>query len=473
MGLIKIPLDFGFGILSFYLAYLIRSRTDLIPGIYIPADTTIFPPLQDFLVFAIYAVTGLIIIYGWNRMYSLKNTPRLAKELSQVVILNAAWLMIIITWFFIIRTLPFSRLVLGYTTLFATILIGASRILLNSVEKILLHYNIGRKKLLFIGNNNITERLIHQLKKDSRYKIVGVIDDQEYEKAPINYLGKITNLEAIIQKYQIEEIIQTKSGLSETQSTDIVEFCREHHLEYSFVPDLLTFYHTNIEVETRDGIPIIQVKPTPLDGWGKVLKRIFDLIGATIGLTLLSPIMLITAIAIKLDSKGPILFTRLDDGSRVKRVGQYGRLFNFYKFRSMLPNTDTLRYTKLAAQNTRQGTPLVKIKNDPRITRVGRFIRKYSIDELAQLFNVLNGTMSLVGPRPHLPEEVSKYQKHHKFVLTTKPGITGLPQISGRSDLDFEQEVKLDSYYIEHWSLWLDIKIILKTFGVLFKGYKE
>jgi lipopolysaccharide/colanic/teichoic acid biosynthesis glycosyltransferase len=139
----------------------------------------------------------------------------------------------------------------------------------------------------------------------------------------------------------------------------------------------------------------------------------------------------------------------------------------------MYPKVHNLRYTELAKQNIRNGTPMVKIKNDPRVTNVGRFIRKYSIDELPQLFNVLIGNMSLVGPRPHLPEEVEKYQKHHKFVLTIKPGITGLPQISGRSDLNFEEEIKLDSFYIEHWSPWLDTKIILKTFGVLFKGYKE
>jgi exopolysaccharide biosynthesis polyprenyl glycosylphosphotransferase len=474
LGLIKIPIDFFLGILAFYLAYLVRSRTDLIPGLNIPADTSIFPALQDYLIFAAYAVTGLVLIYSWNRMYSLKNTPRLTKELSQIIILNAAWLMLIITWFFVIRTLPFSRLVLGYTTLFATILIGASRIFINLITRAAQHYGIGRTTVLFIGNNNLTEKIYSYMKKDTSYKIKGLVDDQEYEKSPFHYLGKITDLEKIIKNNEIEEVIQTKGNLTETQNTDIVEFCRHNHIGYSFVPDLLTFYHTNIDVETREGIPIIHLKPTPLDGWGKVTKRIFDLAGASIGLLILSPIFICTAIAIKIDSKGPVFFTQLDDGSRVKRVGQFGKLFNFFKFRSMFPKTHNLRYTKeMTEQNLRAGTPLVKIKNDPRVTRVGKFIRNYSIDELPQLFSVLAGTMSLVGPRAHLPEEVEKYQKHHKFVLTIKPGCTGLPQISGRSDLDFEQEIKLDSYYIEHWSPWLDTKIILKTFGVLFKGYKE
>jgi exopolysaccharide biosynthesis polyprenyl glycosylphosphotransferase len=236
------------------------------------------------------------------------------------------------------------------------------------------------------------------------------------------------------------------------------------------VPDLVQVQRTNIEISSPSGIPLISLKPTPLDGWGRVLKRIFDIFGAIIGLVLLSPILIITAIAIKLDSKGTILFKYLDDGSRVKRVGQYGRLFNFLKFRSMKPNTHNMRYNELAKQDIRKDSPMVKIKNDPRVTRVGKFIRKTSIDELPQLWNVLKGDMSLVGPRPHLPEEVEKYENHHKFVLSLKPGITGLAQIGGRSNLDFEKEIQLDTFYIENWSLWKDIKIILKTFKVVFTG---
>ncbi len=471
LGLIRIPMDFFLGIAAFYLAYQIRSRTDLIPGINIPADLTTFQPIQDYLRFGFGAVTGLILIYAVNRMYSLKNNLRLSKEISLVIIQNAAWLMLIITYFFVIRQLPFSRLVLGYTAFFATVLISASRIILRGVENLFLHYGIGKRILLFIGNNSVTAELYKTFDKNPRFECVGIIDDKENPGR--HNLGRINQLEEIVRKYHVEEIIQTKSDLTEAQSTDIVEFCREHHLDYSFVPDLLTFYRTNIDVETITGIPVIHLKPTPLDGWGKVSKRIFDFIGSLCGIIILSPVFVITAIAIRIDSKGTILFKYLDDGSRVKRVGQHGNLFNFYKFRSMYPKTHNLRYTELAKDNLREGSPLVKIKNDPRVTKVGRFIRKYSIDELPQLFNVLYGKMSLVGPRPHLPEEVAKYQKHHKFVLTIKPGITGMAQISGRSDLNFEEEIKLDSYYIEHWSLWKDVKIILKTFGVVLKKYND
>ncbi|MBU0668132.1 sugar transferase [Patescibacteria group bacterium] len=339
------------------------------------------------------------------------------------------------------------------------------------IENALLKANIGKRNLLFIGNNVVTETLYERMKKDPKYRIVGLLG--MHTNGSIRNLGSIDNLADIVKKYKVEEILQTTSGLSKTQAEDILEFCRENHLAYSFVPDLLAMHKTNVEIRTQSGIPIIKMKPTPLDGWGRVIKRGFDTLGALVGLILLSPIFLLTAIAIKLDSKGNIFFKYLDDGSRVKRVGQHGKLFNFYKFRTMHPGTHNLRYTRLAEKNARKGSPLVKIKDDPRITRTGRFLRKTSIDELPQLVNVLKGEMSLVGPRPHLPEEVAKYAVHHKFVLTIKPGITGLAQISGRSDLDFEEEMRLDTYYIENWSLWMDIVILFKTFGVFFKGYRE
>ncbi|PIS04044.1 hypothetical protein COT83_02760, partial [Candidatus Peregrinibacteria bacterium CG10_big_fil_rev_8_21_14_0_10_44_7] len=241
---------------------------------------------------------------------------------------------------------------------------------------------------------------------------------------------------------------------------------------YNFIPDLVQIHQKNINIHTVAGFPLITLKPTPLEGWGKVWKRVFDMCGATVGLILFSPLFLTIPILIKTDSKGTILFKHLDDGSRVKRVGQYGKLFNFYKFRTMKPGTHNMRYTDLADQNTREDGPLVKIKDDPRITRLGRFLRRTDLDEIPQFFNVIKGDMSLVGPRPHLPEEVAKYSDKDKFVLAIKPGITGLAQTSGRSDLSWEEEVRLDSYYIENWSIIADIKIILKTVWAVFRDRK-
>lgn len=471
LGLLKIPVDFAMGILAFVLAYNIRTKTDLIPGIELPLDLNLFPPLNEYIAFSTTVLVVLIAMLAISKMYSLKAQTSLSKEIGQVFVITAAWLMFIIAYFFIVREFPFSRLVLAYSWFLTATLISFGRTGIRLIEHTLLRANIGKRRLVFIGNNNITESLYKKMNKNARYKIIGFIGAKD--DSSLKHLGIVQELESIAKQYHIEEILQTTSDLSETQDSDILEFCRENHIEYSFVPNILSMYKANVEVQTLSEYPVIKMKPTPLDGWGRVLKRAFDFGGALIGLIVLLPILLLAALAIRIDSKGTILFKYLDDKSRVKRVGQQGKLFNFYKFRTMHPNTHNLRYTKLAKQDVRKGSPLVKIKDDPRVTRVGKFLRKTSLDELPQLINVLKGEMSLVGPRPHLPEEVANYQKHHKFVLTIKPGITGLAQISGRSDLDFEQEVRLDTYYIENWSLWMDIKIIFKTFGVLLKDYQE
>lgn len=189
------------------------------------------------------------------------------------------------------------------------------------------------------------------------------------------------------------------------------------------------------------------------------IKRIIDLIFSILGIILLSPIMLITAIAIKIESKGPVIFSQI-------RVGKDGKHFKMYKFRSMVQNAEELK-EKLLSQNEMSG-PMFKMKEDPRITKVGKFIRKTSIDELPQLFNVIKGDMSLVGPRPNLPKEVAQFSEYHKLKLKAKPGLTCYWQVMGRSSIGFEEWMELDIKYIRERSIWLDLKLIFRTFFVLF-----
>jgi exopolysaccharide biosynthesis polyprenyl glycosylphosphotransferase len=188
-------------------------------------------------------------------------------------------------------------------------------------------------------------------------------------------------------------------------------------------------------------------------------KRVIDICGSLIGITLLSPVIILTIIAIKLDSKGPIIFSQ-------ERVGKNGKLFKMYKFRSMVTNAEKL-LVKLKDKNEMSG-PMFKMKEDPRITRVGKFIRKTSLDELPQLFNVIKGNMSLVGPRPNLPAEVAKFSSYHKLKLHAKPGLTCYWQVMGRNTIGFEDWMKLDVKYIEERTIWVDIKLIIRTFFVLF-----
>lgn len=473
-GLIKIPTDFFVTVLAFLAAYRLRLLTESFSSFAKPIDMTVLPTADQYLLFSVKAAIVLVIIFAFGKMYTLKTTAKFSEETRKNIFLCILWATSIITYFFFIRTFPFSRLAIIYSWALTLLFTIIGRAIIRLIQRGFLHMGIGQRRLIFIGNNNVTQEISQNLAKNPSYKILGIIGNNTNDHTTkVKILGNISQMEYIIRHNKIDEIIQTKSHFSETQDENILEFCELNQINYRFIPDLLDVRRTNISIETIGEIPIISIKPTPLDGWGKVIKRGLDILGATFGLIIFSPIFLLTAIAIKLDSRGPVFFAKLEDGSPAKRVGQKNKLFTCYKFRSMQDKTHHLRYGTLSEKNLRQGGPLIKIANDPRITRVGKFIRRYSIDELPQLWNVLIGNMSLVGPRPHLPEEVARYKKHHHFVFNIKPGLTGLSQISGRSDLDFEQEVKLDRYYIENWSIWWDLRIILKTLGVILKGYKE
>jgi exopolysaccharide biosynthesis polyprenyl glycosylphosphotransferase len=473
-GVLRIPVDFLLTILAFLLAYQLRQITDFIPGIQLPITFDTFPEFSEYLILSVAATTILITIFAAAKLYNLKRPEPLHKQITKVFISTLIWLFGIITYYFLIRTFPFSRLALINSWFLTFLFISIGRTTLQFIQNQLYKRGIAQTRVLLIGAGEHTEEILSNFFKNHQYKCLGYLESEDQGLKKTNYLGNLNNLAEIVKTHRVEKIIQCQEKISENQEINLLDFCREHQIEYSFIPGELEMQRSNIEIETPEGIPLITLKPTPLDGWGRVIKRAFDFFGALILLILLSPIYLICALLIKLDDpKSTILFRYLDDGSRVKRVGQKGKLFPFYKFRTMKPNTHNLRYQELAHLNTREGTPMVKIKNDPRVTKIGRIMRKTSLDELPQLINVLKGEMSLVGPRPHLPEEVANYQKHHKFVLTIKPGITGMAQVSGRSDLDFEQEVKLDSFYIENWSLLLDLKILVQTILVVFKRYEE
>jgi exopolysaccharide biosynthesis polyprenyl glycosylphosphotransferase len=226
----------------------------------------------------------------------------------------------------------------------------------------------------------------------------------------------------------------------------------------------INFFHHLIaktQLEELDGLPLLTFSTTPKNEALLLLRRVFDLIGSFALILILSPFMLLIILVIRLDSHGPAIYRQI-------RCGLNGRKFIFYKFRSMIQGAETKR-EELDAFNLMTG-PVFKMKNDPRVTRVGRFLRKTSLDEIPQLFNVLWGDMSFVGPRPPVPEEVEKYEGWQRRRLSMKPGITGLWQVSGRNQIDFQQWMKVDLEYIDHWSLWLDFKILLKTIPVVLFG---
>jgi exopolysaccharide biosynthesis polyprenyl glycosylphosphotransferase len=470
---LKLPSDFLASFFAFALAKLIRLHPTFLANFQTPADSNL--NFEGFLNFTIIASLGLVLIFAWNGLYRMKSKS-LGSDFRKIFFLVFAWLLLLTAYFFFRREFFFSRLALAYVGVLTILFTFVGRVLIRFFQRIFWNAGIGITRVLVIGTNPNSLLLGNFLHHNPRYRFVGFLEvgklPHEFPKAPI---GELKDFEEIVKRRKVDEIILASRKLASTQMRELLAFARVEHIEFRFIPDLLEVSGRNVEIETLRGIPLISLKPTPLQGWGRVWKRIFDLVVGFLVLVITLPFWVIIAIAIKLDSRGKAFFARKDDGEKVLRVGKHEKLFWFVKFRSMREKSDSLRYSKeLQHRNTRKDSPLVKIENDPRITKFGKFLRRYSIDELPQLLNVLWGNMSLVGPRPHLPEEVERYKPHHKRVLEIKPGITGLAQISGRSDLDFEEEVNLDTWYIENWSIWLDLKVLVKTVGVvLFPKHRE
>ena len=423
-------------------------------------------PFGDYLQVLLITASLWIIVFALEGLYNIKVRRNLAKELYKVMSACSTGLMMIVILIFLRGELFNSRFIVLVGWILAIVYISIYRSLIRLIQRSLYKQGIGVRKIILVGSSKTADILMQEfsVNQNSGYEVVKRLRDFELETSQ--------ELEEFIQTREVDEIIQSDPNMSKAEVLRLYDFADENHFTFKFAADLLDTKVLKTEVVQIAGVPIAEVVKTTLEGWGRIIKRIFDIIGSAILIVLFSPILIITALMIKIDTKGPIFFTRKDDDSPLYRVGQGGKLFHYLKFRSMIDRSDSLRYTELADRNLRKDGPMVKIQDDPRITRVGKFIRRYSIDELPELFLVFKGDMSLIGPRPHLPEEVAKYEHHHKKVLTIKPGMTGMAQISGRSDLTFEEEVKLDTYYIENWSMFLDFSILLKTPMAVF-GYRK
>ncbi len=398
-----------------------------------------------------------LLIFIISGLYQIKSARKLGQELRLIFIACSTGLSLVAIVIFFQRELFDSRFIVMAFWLLAIIYVSLAHIFIRWLQRYLFVYGIGVRKIVLVGNSKTTDNLMAEFSRNKKagFEVVKRVRDFSLET--------VQELMEFIKDRGVDEIIQSDPNLSKAEVLRLYDFTNENHIVFRYVADLLEVKVLRTEVSEIIGIPIVEVKRTTLDGWGRVIKRAMDIICSAFLIILVSPVLILTALAIIIDSRGPIFFSKRDDGSNLHRVGESGETFRYIKFRSMIPNSDSMRYNELAALNMRTDGPMVKIKSDPRITRVGKFIRRWSIDELPELFLVFVGRMSLVGPRPHLPEEVAKYQNYQKRVLTIKPGITGLAQISGRSDLLFEEEVKLDIYYIENWSVLLDASILLKT----------
>ena len=462
-----VPMDYFMLFLAGISAYFIRT-SDAISQ-WRPVLFNLNLPLGKYAGIVFLVAFFWLMIFTVSGLYKIRRINRPLEEFLKIVVACSAGLMAIIVYIFIKGEFFDSRFVILIAWILAILLVAFGRIFIRTIQRFLLfNYGWGAKRIVVVGNDKITQNIIRDIGNAPE---LGFVVSGKVEKLDLEALEKI------VEENEADEILLGETNYPNGQIVELMDFCQEKQIDLKFVPNLFQAATTNIEIDTALAVPIIELKKTALTGWGKIAKRIIDFIIALICLIIFSPIMAIIALLVKLDSNGPIIYKNL-------RVGLDGN-FDVFKFRSMQLKYCTgekYPYHKEASEfedqlarekNLKQG-PVFKISGDPRRTRVGRFLEKWSLDELPQFWNVLTGKMSLVGPRPHMPKEVSGYQKHHKKVFNIKPGITGLAQISGRSDLDFDEEAKIDIYYIENWSFGLDIKIMLKTpFVALFGKHKS
>jgi exopolysaccharide biosynthesis polyprenyl glycosylphosphotransferase len=311
------------------------------------------------------------------------------------------------------------------------------------------------------------------------YRVIGIIDNERsgvlrattFEGVPI--IGNLETLPEAIRESRANEVIISDPNVPGERLFDVmIQTGRRRGVEFRIAPTLLNCLPSKTEIDQVGSLPMVTLFRSPLSNGARLIKRASDLLVATVALTILAPLWLLIAIMIKLDSMGPVFYKQ-------ERVGMDGRVFLFFKFRSMQVGSDdaTHREYQRAYISGRADSnlgdddrPVFKLRADERITRMGKLLRQTSLDELPQLFNVMRGDMSVVGPRPPIPYEVESYQLWHRKRLDMKPGITGLWQVSGRNRLPFDEMVRMDLYYIENWSLWLDMKIILQTLPVMWRG---
>lgn len=458
---LQVPVDFIMIVLAAISAFSIRN----LPQILILKPKLYNFPFEDYLKIVLLTAPLFILIYALEGLYSIKVTKKFWKEAMKVFSANSIGLLIIIVAIFLKREWFSSRFIILAAWGIGTFYVIFARYWLQFFQKhLLISRGIGVHRVLLIGRNGKLDAIRRLIQKNKKlgYQVVDQIESPH-----------LRLIKEIRKNKGIDEIILCEPSITDDEQEKLIDYCAINNIVYKSIAT--TFQTSNIKMSVLGDEPLIEIQHTPLDGWGKILKRIFDILASLIGIILTSPLMLLTALAIYLESrgKGPIIYKN-------ERVGSDGKKFFVYKFRYLKweycitknnPNfKEAINFEKelIKKQSVRQG-PLYKIKNDPRKTYVGSLIEKLSIDELPQFFNVLSGSMTLVGPRPHQEREVEKYMEYHRRLLTIKPGVTGMAQISGRSDLDFEREYKLDLYYIENWSLWLDIQICFKTIGVLFK----
>jgi len=413
------------------------------------------------------ALTALLLFFYWlDQAYVVRRGQPWLEEMYTVFRGTLSGIATIIFFIFLFSRTYYSRLIFFYAGIWIVVLLGLSRAVERRVQRELWRRGIGVTRVLIVGAGEAGRTVMRNLmaRPDYGYQVVGFVDDMPEKGSTdigrIRALGGTERIPALVSEYAVDEVIIALPWMAHRKILAIVAQCERQQVRASVVPDLFQLSLSQVHMDDLNGIPLIGVREPSIRGRNLAFKRLVDVSVSLLLLVLTSPILAVAALLIRLDSPGPVF--------RQTRVGRSGRPFTLYKFRTMYVGAEAA-VADLAARNEASG-PLFKIRDDPRCTRVGKWLRRMSIDELPQFWNVIKGDMSLVGPRPPLPKEVEQYQPWHRRRLEAAPGITGLWQVNGRSELSFDDMVLLDLYYIENWSPYLDLKIMFKTIPTILLG---
>ncbi len=457
-SLVLVPIDYCMMILGFVAAYFYRLGSDK-------------PLAYDIggMVYLRYIIILLplwVLIFAMLGLYSLGSTRKRIDEVVKVFIASACGVMALIMLEFSNPEPLFpskSIVIYGFIATFA--FVALARLVLSALQRVLFHFGIGVHQTLILAPNKLVTSLRGDL--GPGYRVINsLVKDFKPRSATPEEIARIHT------QRHIDEIIHMH-----TNSTDDARwlgFCQQNNIAYRFIPSIMGLYGANVATSLHGGVPVLELRTTPLEGWGRIVKRIVDFITSLIGLIVLAPFFAVLAVLIKLTDPGPVFYAH-------KRLSRTGKMVSVYKFRSMkAAYSDGGKYSNKTAEEIlasfndpallSEFKKYQKVKHDPRVSRLGRFLRKTSLDELPQLVNVLKGDLSLVGPRPIVQSELERYGQLGGKFLAIKPGLTGLWQVSGRNDIGYDERVELDIYYVENWSLWMDLTILIRTLGVIVRG---
>lgn len=444
-----LPIDIAAILCSFVLAYDLRVKVDLIP-----ANTNVL--LTDYLWSGIYLLPVWILFFALASLYKIDRHRNYPSLLYKIFISSSAAILLLIVFIFLNKVSFFSRLILVYTWGLSIVLVFIGRLILDEIRAFLFRYDIGVRRVLCIGTNEVTQKIIAESNRvvSLGMKVIGVINGQHPSNQDFKMLGQIDDLKKILKTHHVDEVILTDMSIPESKISEMILTCSDNNVVFKFIPNIFFMITSHISSKQLAGLPMMEVRGTPLEGWGRIAKRVVDIFVSTLALIISSPFSILAILAIKSTSPGPIIYAH-------DRIGRDGRKFRLYKFRSM--------YDKAEEKEKRYWTEA----KDTRVTPVGRFIRKTNIDEIPQFVNILFGNMSLVGPRPEQPAFVEKFQKEIPEYYRrhrVKSGLTGWAQVNGlKGDTSIKERVRYDIFYIENWSLWFDLKILLKTIGLIIK----